>query len=531
MDKSFNSFNNKNLLVIVFEIVVIILGVIGITYATTQIINNRTVTNLTVGEYNVEYIGDSDVLVNNLEPMEDKNVNIDTKDNVIRLEFSLRGARSNKENDLIYDVMISEMKLDCAFLNEYTKWNLYKNGTLISTGSLDPSFDGDVLSDNMRLTNIQENLPKYNEEYDKYVVIFWISESCSDIESCELIDQSGIVDKTISMKVFIAVNRGEKKKFERVANYDKSCANSPRLYSNMIPVTYKNGGYVVASSSNSNSDYLWYDYSNQQWANAVVVKNSNKYKNVGDKIDEDSILGYYVWIPRYSYKLFNATEIVSDSYNAYDEGIEIKFEGGLNKVVGYENDTYMTHPAFGDNDYGFWISKYELSKSNNIYYSINNVKSYTGDTLDNYQSIANSIRDSYKLGDKASTSLVNNYQWGSILYLSHSKYGVCNGDGCSSVGINDSYISGSNRQDTTTRNVYGVYDMAGGASEYVVGESNLLGCATKEVMLSDGDTWYQGHGLISDRDYIIRGGIGKGLFNFRDIGMSDVEIGTRSVIK
>ena len=222
---------------------------------------------------------------------------------------------------------------------------------------------------------------------------------------------------------------------------------------------------------------------------------------------------------------------MSDSYNAYDEGIEIKFEGGLNKVVGYENDTYMTHPAFGDNDYGFWISKYELSKSNNIYYSINNVKSYTGDTLDNYQSIANSIRDSYKLGDKASTSLVNNYQWGSILYLSHSKYGVCNGDGCSSVGINDSYISGSNRQDTTTRNVYGVYDMAGGASEYVVGESNLLGCATKEVMLSDGDTWYQGHGLISDRDYIIRGGIGKGLFNFRDIGMSDVEIGTRSVIK
>ena len=51
MDKS---FKNKNLLVIVFEIVVIILGIIGITYATTQIINNRTVTNLTVGEYTVE---------------------------------------------------------------------------------------------------------------------------------------------------------------------------------------------------------------------------------------------------------------------------------------------------------------------------------------------------------------------------------------------------------------------------------------------------------------------------------------------
>ena len=194
MDKS---FKNKNLLVIVFEIVVIILGIIGITYATTQIINNRTVTNLTVGEYTVEYIGDKNVTVNNLEPIDDNLVNINTKDKVIRLEFSLRGAASNKKDNLIYDVMIKNLKIHCAFLNKYTKWVLCKNGNKLSTGSLDPAFDGDALGDTMRLTNIQEDLPSHNDKYDKYVVIFWISESCDDISSCELIDQSNIVDKSV----------------------------------------------------------------------------------------------------------------------------------------------------------------------------------------------------------------------------------------------------------------------------------------------------------------------------------------------
>ena len=485
MDKS---FKNKNLLVIVFEIVVIILGIIGITYATTQIINNRTVTNLTVGEYTVEYIGDKNVTVNNLEPIDDNLVNINTKDKVIRLEFSLRGAASNKKDDLIYDVMIKNLKVDCAFLNKYTKWVLYKNGNRLSTGSLDPAFDSDVLGDTMRLTNIQEALPSHNDS-------------------------------------------GEKKAFERVPNYDNSCANRPRLYNNMIPVTYKDGNFVLASSSNSDKNYLWYDYNKQQWANALVVKDKSKYRNVGDKIDSSSILGYYVWIPRYSYKLWNATGDGSDSYKAYDEGIDIKFEGGLNNVSGTENNTYITHPAFGNDSYGFWISKYEISKNGDNYLSVPNAEAYVEASLENYQNTFNNLGSTYKLGDNAVTEMVTNLQWGAVLYLSHSKYGVCFGDGCSSIGINDSYKAGYNRQDTTTRNVYGVYDMAGGAAEYVMGKSNQLGCATKEVTLLDGDTWYQGHGLASERDYVIRGGIGKGLFNFRDIGMSDIKVGSRSIIR
>lgn len=525
-----NSFINKNALVIVFEILVIVLGIGGISFATSKLLNDRTQTQLKAGEYNIDYVGDKELSFGELEPMDDKLVNIDTHDNVIRLEFSLRGVPDNKKDDLIYDVMLNEMNIDCSLLNEYTKWNLYKNGKLISNGSLSPLFDGDVLGDTMRLTNIQENLPKYNDSYDKYVLIFWISESCDDLLTCELIDQSKIANSKMSMKIFIALYGGAKKKFERIPNYDKSCANKPVLYNNMIPVNYKDGQWIVADRNNSNKDNLWYDYDNQKWANAVVVSN-NKYNNLGMVIDKNDVLGYYVWIPRFRYKLWNVEEEIKDSYLAYDNGIEIMFENGLNSLKQnvYKNDDYLTHPVFGDNLTGFWISKYEMSKSNDKYYSINSVNSYINDTIDNYKMISNGLVNDYRLGNDATSHMVNNLEWGATLYLSHSKYGVCNGDGCSRIEKNTSNTAGNNKYDTTTRNVFGVYDMAGGVSEYVLGNYKI-GSATSEVKLIDGDTWYQGHSLMSDRDYLVRGGKENSLFYFGDIGMNSSEYGTRSVL-
>lgn len=525
MDKS---FKNKNALVIVFEILVIILGVGGITFATSKLLNDRTQTLLTTGEYNVDYVGDKEITAKDIEPMDDDLVNIDTKDNVIRLEFSLKGVSTNKEDNLIYDVMLSEMDVDCSLLNKYTKWNLYKNGKLISNGSLSPEFDGDVLGKNMKLTNIQENLPKYNQEADKYVLIFWISESCDDILTCERIDQSNIVNSKMNMKVFVALYGGAKKKAERIPNYDTTCANSPELYNNMIPVTYKNGEFVVADKNNSDENNMWYDYGSQKWANAVVVSN-NKYNKVGMSISNDDILAYYVWIPRFSYKLWNAEDTVSDSYKAYDEGIDIKFDKQTLETTEYKNDMYITHPAFANNKNGFWISKYEVSKRDDKYLFIPGIESYRSDTIDNYKKIMSELKDNYKLGSKVESTIVNNLEWGATLYLSHSKYGVCSGDGCSSISINDTYLAGGNKQDTTTRNVYGVYDMAGAASEYAISEYGI-GSATKEVKLENGDTWYQGHGMSYGTDYLVRGGINNGLFFFGDISTNTTNISSRSVL-
>ena len=519
------AFNNKNILIIVFEVLVITLTIGGITFATQKLLNNRTSTVIKTAEYNLDYVGSDTVTVSNLEPISDNLVNYNTIDNVVRVEFSVREIKENKDDKLIYDVMLNEMNVDCSLLNKYTKWNLYKNGKLLTSGSMDPLFDGDVLGSSMRLTEIQESLPKYNDDYDNYVLIFWISESCDDLRTCNLVDQSDIANSKLSMKVFIALYTGTKKRYERVPNYDSSCANRPVLYNNMVPITYNNGNWVVADTSNSSKNNMWYDYSNQKWANAVVVIDSNKYDKVGTKVNNMDILANFVWIPRYRYKLWNVGDDITDSYKAYDSGIDIIFENGLGSVNGVLNNEYITHPAFGDSLRGFWISKYELSKDNDSYKFIFDSESYRNDTLDNYKNIIDNLSTDYKLGDNVSSHVVSNLEWGATLYLSHSKYGVCDDDGCKSISVNNSYIAGSNKQDTTTRNVYGVYDMAGGSKEYVTGDCTI-GTATDEVKLDNG-TWYNGHGLCGIAGYILRGGKDNGMFTYGELSMDYVENGTR----
>ena len=523
------SLKSRNMLVIIFELLVIVLGIIGITFATTKLLNNRTSTVIKTGEYNIDYKGDTAVNIKDIEPMSDNLVNYNTSDNVIRVEFSLRGVKSNNNDNLIYDVMLDEMDIDCSLLNKYTKWNLYKNGVLLSSGSLDPAFDGNVLTKNMRLTDTQEDLPQYDQEYDNYVLLFWLSEACDDIEKCVLVDQSATLNSKMSMKVFIALYAGDKVKNERIPNLDGTCANKPELYNNMIAVSYQDGKWMVADKNNADEANLWYSYPNAKWANSVVVKNMNKYKNVGTAIDNDDVLAYYVWIPRFRYKLWNSTETITDSYKAYDDGIDIVFENGLNSISNNENDRYLTHPAFSDNLRGFWISKYEISKDNNTYKSVAGVESYRNDSLSSYQSIIGNLSNDYKLDNNVESHIVSNLEWGAALYLSHSDYGVCSGDGCSKIDTNGTYISGSNKQDTTTRNIYGVYDMAGASSEYALGAS-VIGTATKEVFLADNDTWYNGHGSKSNRDYLLRGGIDRGMFYFGDISMSTTDYSTRSVL-
>jgi len=532
--KEDKSFKNRNMLVLIFEIFLIIVAIGGLTFATSSLFNG-TSTIIKFGEYNVDYVGELDVVASSLEPISDSLINLDTKDNVLRLEFSLRGVDTNENPDnLIYDVMLSNLNIDCSLLNKYTKWNLYKNGELLYNGNFSPEFDGNVLTDNVRLTEMQQKLPLSTDEYDKYVLIIWISEACGDLSTCERVDQSNIVNSVMDMKVFIAVASGEPILYERVPNMDATCVNKPELYEGMIPVYYNNGDFKVADKTNSDEYSVWYNYSESKWANAVLV-NTDKYDDseIGTIINQEDISGYYVWIPRFKYKLWNNGVDTTDSYNAYEKGIDIEFESGVNssgtiKCVGdrcaAKNNEYLTHPAFSNDLRGFWISKYEISNGNKF---IPNVESLKNESLDNYKNIMNGLSTSYGLSDNVLSHVVTNLEWGATLYLSHSKYGVCKNNECQNISINNSYISEGDKGDTTTRNVYGVYDMAGGTPEYVVG-TTMMGSATNEVRVNEFDTWYNGSYVNNDKDYILRGGIERGLFTTSDIGMFDVS--TRSVL-
>ena len=163
------TFKKRNILVLVFEIILIAIAVGGLTLATTSLMNgSRTI--IEFGRYNVDYKGEVEIVATDLEPISDSLINYDTNEGVIRLEFSLRGVDTNENpENLIYDVMINEMNIDCSLLNEYTKWNLYKEGELLSSGNFSPTFDGNVLTDNFVLTEMQEKLPLSTDNYDNYV--------------------------------------------------------------------------------------------------------------------------------------------------------------------------------------------------------------------------------------------------------------------------------------------------------------------------------------------------------------------------
>ena len=527
------SFKNRNLLVLCFEIFMIIVAVGGLTFATSRLMSG-TSTIIKFGEYNVDYIGKTEIEALELEPISDSLVNYDTTDGVIRLEFSLRGVESNDKDDLIYDIMVNDMNIDCSLLSEFTKWNLYKNGELLSTGNFSPKFDGNVLTDNFTLTETQQKLPLYNEAYDNYVLIIWISESCEDLSSCVRVDQSEMMDSKLDMNVFVAILSGEPVLYERIPNNDAICVNKPVLSDGMIPVYYDEGDWKIADRTNSESRRIWYNYGESKWANVVFV-NTDKYNDseLGTVINQEDILGYYVWIPRFKYKLWNALDDIADSYDAYTKGIDIVFESGTHntgrgkcsedRCVGWNNE-YLTHPAFSDNLRGFWISKYEISSDNKF---IPNVESLRNNTLDEYKNIINNLSSDYGISDSIDSHVVTNLEWGATLYLSHSKYGLCKDYKCESIGTNSTYVSENNKQDTTTRNVYGVYDMSGGAAEYAIG-NKTLGSAINEVLLNENTTWYNGSYIEIYGDYTLRGGVERSMFSISDIGMFDVS--TRSVL-
>ena len=81
---------------------------------------------------------------------------------------------------------------------------------------------------------------------------------------------------------------------------------SPELDPGMVPVTIANDG-VVTTTTEANPN--WYNYNNKRWANAVIVKESGTQtrsyylNNPGVTVNQEDILGYYVWIPRYKYRI------------------------------------------------------------------------------------------------------------------------------------------------------------------------------------------------------------------------------------
>ena len=305
--------------------------------------------------------------------------------------------------------------------------------------------------------------------------------------------------KRFLFKLTIKANQQENACTPSVAcDADDVTPNTPVLAEGMIPIKWDGSKWVKASTDS------WYNYSNKEWANAVMVR-TDKDSNVngsrsreqymsadeGTKILEDDILAYYVWIPRYKYQLFNVSSEVMDP-------IEIctQFEGkGTDKSSGTANGDWLTHPAFtfGTTELaGIWVGKFSTTGDA----TTPTIKPNLG-MLTN-QNVSTQFTTSQIFGtttyltstgvSEVDAHMMKNIEWGAVAYLKQSKYGL----GTTDIGLNNyssspyltgcgstsgsAYSTTCNAYNTTdgmlastTGNITGIYDMSAYTGTYVMG--------------------------------------------------------------
>ena len=143
-----------------------------------------------------------------------------------------------------------------------------------------------------------------------------------------------------------------------IVNNDECQSISVDLRSNLTPVLYDGENWIIADITEK-----WYDYDNQEWANAVILNNDVE-KSVGDIItvdgDNPDAMAMFVWIPRYEYK-------IDGSYGKGGTSASLPGEIEINFISEYQTTPtkgYQIHPAFtfgNDEVSGIWVGKFETS--------------------------------------------------------------------------------------------------------------------------------------------------------------------------
>ncbi len=258
---------------------------------------------------------------------------------------------------------------------------------------------------------------------------------------------------------------------------DANGANSPRLLDNMIPVIWdeSTNTWIEASKIDNPDQQNWFDYEKKQWANAVT------------KNDDGEIVTFWVWIPRYAYK------IGSNFHTSIASTIEIKFLNGTtnspkdntkietNGYDGSENgkntkNHYFLHPAFkfeNEDLPGFWVAKFEpsgnVSNDNNEIKILPGKNSLASQTISTFYNKTLDMKE-YICNNNCDTHMMKNTEWGAVAYLAQSKYGK-NGKLDQNTSLNTTggvnYIDNVNQ--STTGTIYGIYDMSGGKWERTMG--------------------------------------------------------------
>ena len=354
--------------------------------------------------------------------------------------------------------------------------------------------------------------------------------------------------------------------------YNIGTANEPLLdESTMIPIKYNEETSKWRATTKDDPDWYKYDETNRKWANVMLSDGTYTVENVPKDrdLEENELGSMFVWIPRYAYKI-----VYFDSQPDKESYIESNRED-TSKIVGYSDargmvdkegkvradvtenitgikvgDNYRPHPVFesnveqggwGQRTTGIWVGKFETTtkpSTNGTNMILPNQTSQRDINVSTMFSRAQDI--GRNLNMTLDSHMMKNTEWGATAYLAESKYGrngteisvnqcssYITGAGRGATGENQIYnstynssaITNEQRYDgsigvlsSTTGNIYGIYDMSGGAYEYVMGmyqdaDGNIhIGSSSSynsgfNGYLNDGTQITNGVDLPEDRKY------------------------------
>ena len=414
--------------------------------------------------------------------------------NVFNFKVSVNNTTNKEINYIVY------LTMDVEYLNNIDKGKVYLNNKTKNI-VYGPSFITDLAkykyeNSYVLCTNTFTNATETHE----YSLTSWISPKTNIFEAGGT--HQTIIGGTVKFKVSVET--------VEITNLDTSGANKPVLASNMIPVYYDeaNSVWKKADKNNSQKDYRWYSYTSTgeykgMWANAVTVKEANRqtYLNAtpGTTISMDDIITMWVWIPR-----FNA--VTPSNYNG---GTQAK-PNAIDVTFVKQNETAIDAFTFGNKELsGFWYGKFEVggtlaSSCTNETCNVSNivvkpnVSSLRSQKVSSFFYASRSMEQAGNsfgfVNSEVDTHMSKNNEWGAVAYLTQSIYGRCTSSTtCTEVGINNNsgYITGYGapagssssvtngtyntalgKDASTTGTIYGIYDMSGGAYEYVMGVYN-----------------------------------------------------------
>ena len=512
----------KQNIIMGISFILLIFMVIGVSYAAYKFSAAGTKENvISTGTISMSYSQNSFIDLKHTYPKTDTYA-IATKEDKSSMEFSVSMEVSGTKQ-INYALAITEIQEGTTLKSDKVKIYLEKEGKVVNNfetnkGKTIDSFKNKYIEGLIDSYAIYQDILTTSNKTHHYVLTSWIDESYILPIKNETTTTKQTNEETYKFKVKVVgvdtpITIEEK---STVSSLDTSGANAPVLASNMIPVYYDetSGVWKKADKDNKDNNNRWYSYESSgeykgMWANAVTVKDTNRqtYLNAtpGTTISMNDITTMWVWIPR-----FNAV-----TPNNYNGGTKAK-PNAIDVTYAKQNEPAIDAFTFGNKELsGFWYGKFEtghatlasnttknnLGCTNEICNNANgiiikpNVTSLQYNNLSNFFFASRSMEQTGNsfgfIKDEVDTHMSKNNEWGAVAYLTQSIYGRCtDSTTCAAVGINNNQNTitgygapaGSNDSATngaynttlgkdasTTGTIYGIYDMAGGSYEFVMG--------------------------------------------------------------